>query len=65
MGDTFGGKWTRPDPSGRGHSAEELQCRAGFDNQATTSASCLLVLGLRLIGLAIVAAFLTSSGVIA
>lgn len=65
MGDTFGGKWTRPDPSGRGRSADELQSRASFDNQATASASCLLVLGLPLIGLAIVAAFLSSAGVIA
>ena len=38
---TFGnGYWTRPPAHGRGHSRRELQDRASFDNQPSTSSGC-------------------------
>ncbi|WP_237313849.1 hypothetical protein [Streptomyces sp. AMCC400023] len=44
MGDTFSGKWNRPDQSGNGHTMRELQDRASFDNQPQTGCGALLLL---------------------
>ncbi|MGY4903281.1 hypothetical protein [Streptomyces sp. 900116325] len=68
MGDrpsTFGGTWTRPRQDGIGHSQRELQDRASFDQAPAAGASCLIVLALPVIGLAILAALLNTAGVIA
>ena len=40
----FGGKWTRPDQSGMGHSRRELQDRASFDCAPAAGMSCVGVL---------------------
>ncbi|WP_327246583.1 hypothetical protein [Streptomyces sp. NBC_01320] len=62
---TFGGTWTRPTRSGIGHSQRELQDRASFDQAPAAGVSCLIVLALPVMGLAILAALLNSAGVIA
>ncbi|MFF2405759.1 hypothetical protein [Streptomyces sp. NPDC058092] len=64
MSKTFGGLHTRPDHSGVGRSQRELRDRASFDQAPAAGASCLLILALPLLGLAIIAA-LTTTGVIA
>ncbi|MFB6813065.1 hypothetical protein ACFCV8_00760 [Streptomyces sp. NPDC056347] len=61
---TFAGTWTRPRQDGIGRSQRELQDRASFDQAPAAGASCLLILSLPLLGLAIIAA-LTTTGVIA
>lgn len=44
MGNTFGGEHRRPRDDGRGHTRRELEDRASYDNQPSTSYSgCLLI----------------------
>ncbi|MEU9760240.1 hypothetical protein AB0D98_10830 [Streptomyces sp. NPDC047987] len=62
---TFGGTWTRPDQSGIGRSQRDLQDRASFDHGPAAGASCALILALPLAGLAILAALISTNGVIA
>ncbi|MET7560600.1 hypothetical protein ABZS95_10385 [Streptomyces sp. NPDC005479] len=40
----FAGKWTRPDHSGMGRSARELQDRASYDCAPAAGMGCLLAL---------------------
>ncbi|MGW3164785.1 hypothetical protein ACWC9Q_18315 [Streptomyces sp. NPDC001142] len=61
---TFGGTWTRPDQSGIGRSQRELQDQASFDHGPAAGASCLLILAVPL-GLAVLAALISTTGVIA
>ncbi|MFJ2375011.1 hypothetical protein ACIOZL_19710 [Streptomyces sp. NPDC087769] len=70
---TFGGTWTRYDRSGMvrsrrsdvGRSHREVQDRASFDHGSAAGASCLLILALPLLGLAVLAALISTTGVIA
>ncbi|MFE2930664.1 hypothetical protein [Streptomyces sp. NPDC059278] len=62
---TFGGTWTRPRQDGIGRSQRELQDRASFDQGPAAGASCLLILALPLLGLAVLAALLHTTGAIA
>ncbi|WP_406735385.1 hypothetical protein OG508_28245 [Streptomyces sp. NBC_01108] len=64
MSRTFGGLHTRPDNSGIGRNQRELRDRASFDQAPAAGASCLLILALPLLALAVIAA-LTTTGVIA
>lgn len=44
MGNTFGGEHRRPRDDGRGHTRRELEDRASYDNQPSTSyGGCLLI----------------------
>lgn len=62
---TFGGTWTRDTRPTTGRSMRELQDRASYDQGPAAGASCLLILALPLLGLAVLAALLNSTGVIA
>ncbi|MEU2135335.1 hypothetical protein [Streptomyces sp. NPDC018352] len=62
---TFAGTWTRPDHSCTGRSQRELQDRASYDQAPAAGASCLLALFLPIAGLALIAALLSTTGVIA
>ncbi|MDV9194349.1 hypothetical protein [Streptomyces sp. Wh19] len=65
MSETFGGLHTRPDRSGVGRSQRELRDRASFDQAPAAGASCLLILALPIAGLVLVAALISTTGVIA
>ncbi|MFD4855069.1 hypothetical protein [Streptomyces atratus] len=65
MSKTFGGLHTRPDHSGIGRSQREVRDRASFDQAPAASASCLLILALPILGLAVLAALISTTGVIA
>ncbi|MFJ8855152.1 hypothetical protein [Streptomyces sp. NPDC102437] len=62
---TFGGTWTRAQQDGIGRSRREVQDRASFDHAPAAGASCLLILALPLLGLAVLAALISTTGVIA
>ncbi|MFE7105589.1 hypothetical protein ACFU98_10815 [Streptomyces sp. NPDC057575] len=62
---TFGGTWTRDTRPTTGRSMRDLQDRASYDHGPAAGASCLLVLALPLLGLAVLAALISTTGVIA
>ncbi|MES9587786.1 hypothetical protein ABWK57_02630 [Streptomyces sp. NPDC094045] len=62
---TFVGTWTRPSADGMARSALEVRNRASYDQAPAAGASCLLILALPLLGLALLAALISTTGVIA
>lgn len=65
MGDTFGGEYRRPDPSGIGRNQRELGELANFDCAPRAGVSCALIAAALIAGLAALLAAYTATGGIA
>ncbi|MFB8035909.1 hypothetical protein ACFC5Z_23760 [Streptomyces sp. NPDC056004] len=62
---TFAGTWTRAQQDGMGKSRREVQDRASYDQAPAAGCSFVLILALPFLGLAVLAALISTTGVIA